>query len=246
MATTADTFTGWISRKVGADRQGLLPEDFVAQAVRDYEGFRPREVVADITGDGTQSYPVTDLTSWVVGRSDLKWIEYQVDQTPPQYLDANEFVVRRIANTGTNAEVRAESLYLHNAAPAATETFRVCYTAPHTVTAGASGYSTIPAEDEQAVADFGAARFLEEVAVRYSGLVSQSGLMAEQVIAYTEKASDARANADAARKRARVSMGLPADPGDDSTPQSVGLAVVDGDLSFHERTGALTHRPRYR
>jgi len=155
MATT-DTFTVMLARKIGADRQGLSPEAFVTPAVRLYERFRPRELVTAVTGDGTQEYALaTALTLWLVGFSRVSWIEYPVDETPPVYLDPNEYLVRRVANTGTNSETRVEKLYLHYAAPASTEPSRVCYTARHVVNAP---YSTIPAEDEEVVADFGAAQ----------------------------------------------------------------------------------------
>lgn len=243
MPTTSETFLTALSRKVGADRQGLDPSLFVAPAVRLYERFRPREVVTAVTGDGTSEYALASvLPLWLVGFSRVLWVEYEVDQTPPSYLDPNDYAVRRVANTGSNSETRVEKLYLSTISPSASETFRVAYTARHVVD---GTYSTIPAEDEEAVADFAAALFLEELAVRYSGLVSQSGLMAEQVIAYTEKAQDARANAKMARKRAREAMGLSAD-GDDGPTTVPSLSVVDADLSMHEGRGALTHHRWFR
>lgn len=238
------TFTGLIAQRIGPDRQGLNPDDFVDPAVRLYERYRPRLIVKEITGNGTRSYASTaiDSTLWVPGFTRVLGIEWPVDEVPPTWYDddGNDWLVVDAENTGASLETRVQSLILRMAEPAASETFRVKFTARHTASGGSAGISTIDAADEHAVADFATSMFLEALAVHYGGLATQEGL---DVVAYEEKARSALTNARAAKRRARMALGLSADERDDEAIQGNALAIRNYELAdkLHGGRGGLTH-----
>ena len=100
-------------------------ERHLQEAVRIYSKHRPREVVKDITGDGTYDYSIaTHLISWIKGFSIVKSIEYPAGEREPSYLDEDEFIAPYEKEDG-------QYIRLLEDAPAATETMRVIYTALH-------------------------------------------------------------------------------------------------------------------
>jgi hypothetical protein len=235
------TFAALIARKVPTDRRGLETEDFIDAAVRTYERFRPRLATVAVTGNATHTYAcATTFTdpAWAVGFSEVRTIEYPDGEDPPEYLERDDWA---LVNTADVSSARRQSLYIYPYAPAATETFTVTYTARHTVSASVS---TIPGEDEEAVADLGAAALMEELAARYDDLTAGPDLPADFVATYVEKATAARTNARAARARARTMLGLPADSRGDFGAN--GVAVTDFDMRLHGGRGGLTHSRRDR
>lgn len=243
---TRETFSGLIAERTGPDRQGLNAQDFVEPAIRIYERYRPREVVVAVTGNGTESYANSAVSSlWVPGHTRVLGIEYPVGEVPPIWYEdpGNDWAVTAGANTGDNLETRVEYLILRRFAPSASETFRVKFTARHQATGGTGGYSTIPVEDEHAVADFGASQLLQILAVRFGGLATQEGLGADLVIAYDEKARVARDGARDAKRRARMALGLSADERDDEALSGNALAIRNFEMArhLHGGRGGLTH-----
>lgn len=100
----------------------------IKAAVSQYERDVPQEIVEDVTGDGGRYYALaSELTSWVEGGSYVRSVEYPAatvadDDTPqlldPEAWDANYF------------DGSTRYLYFPMHSPAATEAFRVRYTAP--------------------------------------------------------------------------------------------------------------------
>lgn len=241
--STEVTIRDLIARKVGSDRRGLRPEDYVQAAVRMYERFRPRLATFSVDGNGTGSYTIdpTDdpWTFWEPGFSRVVGVEFPVDEDPPRYIDDEDFRVLDADDSGTGSVTRNQRLYLRTVSPSEDDTFRVQHTARHTVN---STLCSIPSADEEAVGDFGASIMLEDIAAYVAGLTSQAGLQIDEVIPYTEVAAEKRAAAKAARRRARVMLGLPADERDDEMPTATACAVLDFDMDLHEGMGGLTHR----
>jgi hypothetical protein len=99
-------------------------ERFIQEAVKIYSKHRPREVVKDITGDGTYDYSIlTHLTSWVKGFSTIKSIEYPANEREPSILDTEDFAIYEKED--------GQYIRLLEDTPAATETMRVIYTTLH-------------------------------------------------------------------------------------------------------------------
>jgi len=103
-------------------------DNFVQEAVKIYSRHRPREVVKEITGDGGYDYSIaTHLgAAWVKGFSIIERIEYPADERDPVYLDEEDFIAPFEKSSG-------QYIRFLNDAPATTETFRVTFTALHTL-----------------------------------------------------------------------------------------------------------------
>lgn len=244
----ASTYRDLILRKVGADGRGLKPEDYVTPAIRYYEQFFPRVATFDVDGNGTSLYEIDTTqdpwTLWEVGFSRILQIEYPVDEEPAAYLDLNEYRLRDRADSGDDGETRNQDLVLRSHAPgSADDPMRVQHTARHAVTATTS---TVPASHDEAIGDLGASLMLEDLAQRTASLVSQTGMAVDEVVPYTEMAEQYRASARAARRRARIMLGLPADEGQPGTGASTGIAVGDFDFNLHAGMGGLTRHHRRR
>ncbi len=127
MAYKYNDFKEKVSGIVRDDAEKLTPEEkesFIQEAVKIYSRHRPREVVKDITGDGTYDYSIaTYLSSWVKGFSTIKSIEYPADRREPEYIDQKYFIIQ--------AKEDGEYIHFLEDTPAATEKARVTYTALH-------------------------------------------------------------------------------------------------------------------
>ncbi len=125
---TLTQFKTKVDEIVQDDASKLTPTekaDFIQEALKQYSKHRPREIIKDITGDGTYDYAIaTNLTSWVKGFSIVKKIEYPADERIPTYLEEDDDYQIYEKETG-------QILRLINDTPAATEKIRVTYTALH-------------------------------------------------------------------------------------------------------------------
>src|SRR4030042_225217 len=66
-------------------------DHYLQEAVGTYSKHRPREIIEDITGDGTYDYSIaTHLISWIKGSSVIKSIEYPANQRVPEYLEEGD------------------------------------------------------------------------------------------------------------------------------------------------------------
>ncbi len=122
----------------------------VQRAVDEYSRDRPRVIVSLVEGDGTAFYPVSDIAGFVVDFSVVSEIEYPVvamsESYRPKFLDASRDV--RMHRTED-----AVFLYLPYVKPSATESFRVHYTTPRTLT---EDEDTILSTDKEALYDLAA------------------------------------------------------------------------------------------
>lgn len=114
----------------------------LAQALVRHSMYRPREVVADIQGNG--SYDLTLPSTFVNGFSTIISVEYPVGQQTPNYLYSKDYTIYRTAT--------ATKLRLLNYSPSTSEIVRVIFTAMHTIT----DTSTLPPSDEWAVVNLAA------------------------------------------------------------------------------------------
>lgn len=129
-------------------------EEAITAAVTRFSQDRPRDVVVDVAGSGSEYYPLTGgssvATSWVDGSSRIASIDYPAAAVAagytPTWLDPDlDWTIYRSA-TVTYLRFRSTS-------PASGETARVTYTAPHTHT---SVTDTVPAPDLDALCDLAA------------------------------------------------------------------------------------------
>jgi len=105
----------------------------ITSAVEKYSGDAPDVLIAEVTGDGGQYYPIaSNLSGWVEGQSDIISVEYPAatiaSDEAPTYLDDDDYQDDFWAlASGTQTRY----LYLPTVAPPATDTMRIAYTAPY-------------------------------------------------------------------------------------------------------------------
>tara|TARA_Y100000310_G_scaffold3579_1_gene4465 strand:+ start:1492 stop:2220 length:729 start_codon:yes stop_codon:yes gene_type:complete len=115
--------------------------------VRTFSRSIPREIVEDEVGDGGKYYPLTNLASWVNDFSRIVSIDYDSgsrvgSDEQPRFLDKNNLAWSYYRD----ATVRY--LFFPGLAPTSSITFRVTYTALHTLS---ETTSTVPSQYENAV-----------------------------------------------------------------------------------------------
>lgn len=133
-----------------ADRTAFLDE-----AVKAYSKDSPREISDSITGDGTYDYALP--TDWVEEFSSLLAIEYPAGEQIPTYMDLSN--VTLYDDGDGDARVLR---FLFNT-PAATESFVVVHTAPHTCS---TATNTIPVNDQDAVINLAASYCCNALALK--------------------------------------------------------------------------------
>lgn len=141
----------------------------ILAAVAQYSQDRPREVVVTKAGDGGFDYALSAFgaaaigsvasTQFVDGFSDLLDLVFPYTSTDQGFegLDADDYELVRLPS-GLTLRFLADK-------PATTETMLLRYTRPHDLD---GSLSTLPASDEEAVADLGAAFCCEELAAVYA------------------------------------------------------------------------------
>lgn len=201
----------------------------VDMAMKAHSKRRPRVIVEDETGDGGFDYAITDLEYWSEGFSVIRTVEYPVDDDDedPDMLQDNEW---RIYEKPSGKVLR----FLEDT-PAATESFRVTYTAVHTC--GESS-CTVETFDEEAVQALAAAYFCDMLATYFA----QSGdsTIAADSVDHQSKAREYAARAKAYRKIYYDHLGV-------KEGQAVPASVTrDQDLKGSWRSDKLTHGQRYR
>jgi hypothetical protein len=209
----------------------LMPAErdlWIQEAVKQYSKHRPRNVVKDITGDGSYDYSVsTHLTLWVKGFSVIKSVEYPADQREPVYLEEDSFLIYE----------KESGLFLRflEDIPNATQKIRVTYTALHIL----SGIlNTIPAVDEDALCNLAASLCSQALSSIYAG-TSDSTIGADSVN-YRTKSQEYQSRAKEQKKLYMDHLGIKEG---DVAPAS---AVKDLDLDYPGGTDRLTHPRKYR
>jgi len=198
----------------------------IASAVEHYSKDRGYEKIDEFSGDNGYDY---DLPSdWVLNFSKIVSIEYPSGYQVPYYLEEEDWEIYW-ESTST------QKLRFLDATPSSTETVRVRYTIPHTVSASAS---TVYDEDFEAVCHLACAyacKFLANKMVQTS-----EPTIAADVVDYASKTEQYKDRAEEMFKEYRRLMKL---EGDVNAPSSI-VKDFDTDLSFGELH--LTHPKEYR
>ena len=121
-------------------------------------------------------------------------------------------------------------------------TVRVTRTAPHEVSAGPPPADTVPARDREAVAAWGAALLLDEMAARAAGTTDST--IAADAVDYAGGADRYRRLARAHRDRYYELLGL--DRAAESRPDAAGAQVSLGRRRLSTGGAPLTHSGRLR
>lgn len=161
---------------------GDVLDEAIESAVSRYTNDRPRELTADVTGTGSEFYPLTGgsavLASWSDGVSQITAIDYPAKPVSagywPTWLDTSDWTTYRDG---------AGVLYLRflAAQPSVTEKARVTYTAAHVHT---TILDTIPAGDLDAVCDLAASYACTALATKASA--SQDSLISADSTNYRD------------------------------------------------------------
>ncbi len=203
-------------------------DGFIQQAAKLYSRHRPREVVKDITGTGAYDYAVsTNMTAWIKGFSTIKSIEYPADERDPVYLEDDEFTIYE--------KEAGQYLRFTSSTPLSTEKIRVTYTALHILS---DSQNTIPASDEDAVANLAASFCSHALASAYAQ-VSDATIAADSVNHRT-KSQEYQSRAKDQKRIYLEHMGIKEG---EVAPASV---TMDTDLDFPWGEDRLTHPRKYR
>lgn len=207
----------------------------LAQAIlQRYSKDRPREVVDDIQGNGTNLLPLPggvgdgdagdDTDVFEEGYSTIRLIEFPTGQLPPSLVLDEDWQMYRTPG--------GLKIMLISTAPQVTDTVRITWTARHL----ADG-STVPDPDFEAVCDYAAGLCYEALA----GIYAQTGdsTIGADSVNYRTKSQEYLGLAKAAKKRYFDHVGV-----DDSKGVEVGAAIATG--SMHESLiggfDRITHR----
>ncbi|MEN8134324.1 MAG: hypothetical protein ABFS18_02140 [Thermodesulfobacteriota bacterium] len=201
----------------------------IAKAMREHSQHRPRELVADLVGDGGFAYALDSLTDWEDDFSQVKQVEFPVDDSS-ETKDILEPEDWQIYQAPTGKELH----FLRDWA-AADESMRITYSARHTCTATAC---TVPGADEDAVMVLAAAYFCRALAASYSQ-DQDSTIAADQV----EQGGKRRSYRNQAKDyEAEYYRHLGIKPGQ-AKPANV---IQDMDVNYSDGGDRLTHPRRYR
>ena len=146
------------------DAAGKLPVTTRNQAIRSALSLHAQNIPAIkfqiVTGvsDGCARTP----TGWADEMSQIKQLEYPLNDRPPVYLEEEDFSVIAAATAATPYRI----LFI-NSTPAATAPFGVRFTAPHFLGATAS-QNTIPDAHIDAVANLSASIACQQLSAFYS------------------------------------------------------------------------------
>jgi hypothetical protein len=210
-----------------------LPERELAllEAAKDLGRFRPRQVVADIVGNGTSDYAVP--AGWVLDVSSMVSVEFPAGDIPPIYLEDSDWTLYRSATSTVLLRLLRDT-------PSASQTVRVTFTAPHTL-GTTPATTTLTAQDEEPVLNKAASYCCLWLAAYYSQQ-GQASLAAD----VTNHESKARTYRDLARDFQRLyNEALGIDMRDGQAPVQAASAVVDWDMSYPWGEDRLTHPRRW-
>jgi len=230
MTTRQDYITA-----VGQMVQGEIPLDeadrilAIGMAIKAHSRHKPLVVAEDESGAAVFDYALTLLASWADGFSTIKSVEYPVDDTDetPDVLQDDEWTIYQ--------KPAGKVLRFLNDTPAATESFRVIYTALHTCTDSACTVDDFDAEAVQALA---AAYFCDMLATYYAQ--STDSTIGADSVDHGSKSRDYAARAKSYRKLYFDHLGIE----EGKTPAA--SVTRDQDKPGSWAGDKLTHRQTYR
>jgi hypothetical protein len=202
-------------------------DDAILAAVKRYATLRAVAAVQDYPGDGA-TFDLVLPTGWTQNFSTIKTIEYPAGERVPSFIPDDQW---QFYQTPSSIVVR-----LLTTTPTVGNTTRITFTKLHTVDVNGS---TIPTQDEEAVADLAASIGLRALAAIYSGTTDPT--IAADAIDYKSKASEYARRADELSKRWREHMGL-----DKDSEAAAATAFTDVDQTDSLGLDKLTHPNRFR
>lgn len=199
----------------------------IGEAVNKYSLDRPRKFDTVLTGEepNVQEYAVP--ADWTSGLSNLLSVEHPVDNVPPSFLDPQDNVL--VIRKSNVDKIQTQGFTL-----ASGITARILFTGLHVV--DVSG-SSIPTQDDAAVANLAASMLCVEIAAFYADSID--GSLVADVVDHQAKTDRFL---DASEKFLRQYEDH-VTGGDVVTPA---LAFGDEDVSFTWGADLLTHQRRFR
>lgn len=237
MATTRRTFESLPGLGGLAVPESVETLELIARALDELNAVRPRIVRHDITGDGTDEYPLP--ATWERGFSYVQRVEWRASadfDEAPEYLGNEEWAVEYDdSDAGVIRFARS---------PSSADKVVVELTARHTLD---DSTSTLEPRDEPAFHALVESLVLDAIARHALGLHAQShdGLIDPNI----ERSREFRSEASSARARWNAHMGIGGESGD-AGGSTVKAALAVGDLDAGRRhtygVGSNIHRHTHR
>ncbi len=191
----------------------------ILAALEQYEKERPLQKTVKLAGAGGFDYAASSLSGFVDGFSVVTDVVYpylSTDQILAR-LERDEWGLVRL-DTGLK-------LRFFVARPTAAEDFLAFFTAPHTLNAGSS---TVPATDDEALSDLGAAFACDQLAALYAKDVDSS--LGADSVDRRSKSDNYRSMAASYRKSYAAKM-------ETESAGQAAFAMADVDRAFGNSTG---------
>jgi hypothetical protein len=180
----------------------------IAEAINiRFSADRPRLVVSDITGNGTNDLPLPTGQAgevWEDGFSLVQSIEFPIGNVPESYVDDSDYKMYRSPITEGNPT--GLNVRLLATVPMGTDNVRVTWTVRHTP-------DTVPAGDFEAVCAYAASLCFDSMAASY--IQSIDGAVPGDTVNYRTKAQDCLTVAKTFRTRYLNHIGAGAGDGKD-------------------------------
>lgn len=212
-----------------------LNEAFTGALTR-YSDDRPRELTADVVGNGTEFYPLTGtnkvLASWVDQSSQIKAIDYPAGTVAagytPNWLD-------RTFDWTFYADATLSYLRFLTVKPVSPEKVRITYTTPHT---HSTALNTVPTNELDALCDLAAAYACMALATKAAA--STDSLISADSTNYRDSQLRFKQQADAWIQSYKDRLGMRTDG------EAAASAVADWNRTTSLGGPFLTHRNRWR
>lgn len=199
-------------------------EQSIREALSRYSKDVPREIVADVAGDGA-TYDLALPATWSDGFSRVVRVEYPAGERIATYLDPRDYTIYRTSS--------AVNLRLLSSTPGTGQSTRVTFTALHTLDdLDSATVTTIPDYHTFPFVNLAASRCLLKLAPRFTH---------EQETTLNADAVDRNSKGDLFR---RLSGTLERDYEEQVGATGAGraaLTIVNWDARIHRGIGGLTH-----
>lgn len=215
------------------DTAGLLTQvekdKAIAEAVKVYSKYRPRERVHELTGTGA-AFEFAVPTDWEDGFSSIRGdVEYPAAKREPEVIERDDWIIYRDPTAGPKFRLLRHT-------PTASEKVRFRYTVRHTVDVTTD---TVPLADREAGAKLAGSYGARALAAYYAQ--SQDPTLAADVVNYRTKAQDYTMLADRLLKAVKEHLGL---KDQDQVPAAG--AAIDLDVDLQPGGDRFYHPRRWR
>ncbi len=240
MSMTKEDYLSRLETSLQDTAEEIQPDDksrLLSQAVLIYSKDRAREIVHEITGDGT-AYDFVMPASWIDGFSNIiGQIEYPADDYQnPVYIEDDEWIFfRKLVSSVTTKYIRFVTF-----TPGSGKKARIVYTTTHTLN---DTTNTIIDNDIEAVVALTATLCFWALAAKFAQTTSPS--IDADVIDYQRKSDTYATLAKEKLAIYNSLMGLGAEA-KGAAAASAGVVFKDLDISFPWGEDYLTHPIRQR